>query len=139
MKGFLATQKIVVTSFVDSARSLLTTGLYDSEEIEGILGDIEERWEDIHTKVNDCEVWLGELTTKHKSCQESVGSIMAFLDQAEIVLHNFSSFDVDLEGLNSQKSTLDVSMSLIRKPGRFLLQPSRFFAFLGKKRKVSIF
>ncbi|XP_046859809.1 nesprin-1-like isoform X2 [Xenia sp. Carnegie-2017] len=107
MKGFLATQKIVVTSFVDSARSLLTTGLYDSEEIEGILGDIEERWEDIHTKVNDCEVWLGELTTKHKSCQESVGSIMAFLDQAEIVLHNFSSFDVDLEGLNSQKSSLD--------------------------------
>ena len=103
------TQKVSVTNFVESARSLLNEGLYDSEEIEGILADIEERWVDINTKVNDCEEWLSEMTTKHKSCRDSIGSIMNFLDEAEMVLESFASFDGDFDSLVSQRTKLCVS------------------------------
>ncbi|XP_028408975.1 nesprin-1-like [Dendronephthya gigantea] len=106
MKGFLVTQKISVTEFVKSARGLLNEGLYDSEEIEGILGDIEERWVDINTKVNDCEEWLSEMTTKHKSCRDSIGSIMSFLDDGEMILESLATFDGDLDSLLSQKTRL---------------------------------
>ena len=92
-----------MTAFVESARGLLTEGGYDAEEIEGILGDIEERWVDINTKVNDCEEWLCEMTTKHKSCRDSIGSIMTFLDEAELMLQSLASFDGDLSGLISRK------------------------------------
>jgi hypothetical protein len=113
MKGFLVTQRISVTAFVESARGLLTEGLYDSEEIEGILGDIEERWVDINTKVNDCEEWLSEMTTKHKSCRDLIGSIMAFLDETELMLQSLASFDGGFDSLVSQKTKLCVSYSSI--------------------------
>lgn len=109
MKGFLVTQKMSVTAFVESARGLLTEGLYDSEEIEGILSDIEERWVDINTKVNDCEEWLSEMSTKHKSCRDSIGAIMAFLDEAELMLQSLGSLDGDFNSLLSQRTKLNVS------------------------------
>ena len=109
MKGFLVTQKISVTTFVESARGLLSESLYDTEEIEEILGDIEERWVDINTKVNECEEWLSEMSTKHKSCRDSIGFIMTFLDEAEMILQSLDSCDGDLDSLISQKTKLSVS------------------------------
>lgn len=111
MKGFLATQKLSVAAFVESARGLLTEACYDSEEIEGILGDIEERWMDINTKVNDCEDWLCEMTTKHKLCHDSIGSIMVFLDEAELMLLSMASFDGGFDDLVQQNTKLCVSKS----------------------------
>ena len=117
MKGFLVTQKISVTAFVESARGLLNEGLYDSEEIEGILGDIEERWEDINTKVNDCEEWLSEMSMKHKSCRDSIGSIMTFLDETELMLQSLASSGGDFDSLISKRTKLSVSeTSVTSKP-----------------------
>lgn len=103
------TQRISVTAFVDSARELLAERHFDSAEIEEILGDIDERWMDINTRVNNCEEWLCDMNMKHKSCRDSIGSITAFLEETELILQSFSSFDGDLDDLKSQRAQLLVS------------------------------
>ena len=110
MKGFLVTQRISVSAFVESARTLISEGHFDSNEIEEILGDIEERWMDINMKVNDCEEWLCDLNTKHRSCRDTIGAITTFLDEAELVLRSLFSFEGDLENLREQKAKLGVSV-----------------------------
>ena len=109
MKGFLVTQRISVTSFVNCARALVAEGHFDSNEIEEILGDIEERWVDINTRVNDCEQWLCEMNTKQKSCRDTINAISYFLDETEKILGSFSSFDGDLDHLCAQKKKIFVS------------------------------
>jgi len=107
MKGFLVTQKQSVDNALNYGKRLLGDPSIDQDELQECIDSVQDRWNELTTKVNEYEVWLDSSLKAVEGYEASVLHLDQFMDDIHEAMNMNISTPRDMEAFEERVSQLE--------------------------------